>query len=218
MRTNIDLDHDLLEQAGKFSSARSKRAIVHEALATYVAVKTGTEVLILAEGLASRAMQECDIEDFEIIARFPGTELENLKCRHPLYARESLLILGPHVTLEAGTGCVHTAPGHGAEDFLVGKQYGLEVFNPVDDDGTFMPNHVGEEWLSGAFVLDANRSIVEDLERRGLLLASADYPHSYPHCWRCKHPVLFRSTPQWFIAMDSGDLRTKALEQIRRTN
>jgi isoleucyl-tRNA synthetase len=150
-------------------------------------------------------------------------------------ARDGVLVLGEHVTLgrarrgaddeadepaaegaatEAGTGVVHTAPGHGAEDFEVGQRYGLEPFNPVGDDGRFLEHEVGPDWLRGAFVLDANRAIVEDLRARGLLLRHEDHPHAYPHCWRCHNPVLFRATPQWFISMAANDLRRKALEQI----
>ncbi|HKQ61068.1 MAG TPA: class I tRNA ligase family protein, partial [Candidatus Polarisedimenticolaceae bacterium] len=132
-------------------------------------------------------------------------------------ARDGVLALGEHVTLDAGTGAVHTAPGHGADDFRVGQAYGLPPFNPVDDAGRFRAELVGPAWLRGEFVLDANAAIVADLKRRGLLLGHAPLVHSYPHCWRCKGPVLFRSTPQWFIAMDRDDLRRRALEQIHAT-
>ena len=131
-----------------------------------------------------------------------------------LAAGDGVLILGDHVTLEAGTGCVHTAPGHGTEDFHVGRKYDLEPFNPVADDGKFKPDMVGPEWLKGVFVLKANKLIVEDLARRGLLLHGEDLTHSYPHCWRCDNPVLFRATPQWFISMDATGLREQGVAAV----
>ncbi|HXV75227.1 MAG TPA: isoleucine--tRNA ligase [Candidatus Polarisedimenticolaceae bacterium] len=199
---------------------------------TYVAIEVGRETLIVAEGLLGSLGATLGWDAPREVARFTGRELvgtgddwvgHDAPVRRPYSTPTEpaggggVLILGEHVTLDAGTGCVHTAPGHGAEDFHVGKQYGLDVFNPVDDEGRFIPSKVTEEWLAGAFVLDANRSIVEDLDRRGLLLAAADQRHSYPHCWRCKHPVLFRSTPQWFISIDANELRRRSLEQIHST-
>ena len=169
----------------------------------------------------------------EVLARFKGAQLvgegddwvaEALPVDRPYLApsgaaaRPGVLILGNHVTLDAGTGCVHTAPGHGADDFNVGQRYGLDVFNPVDDAGRFAADKVSETWLAGEFVLDANKAILADLDKRGWLVHSEDYRHSYPHCWRCKNPVLFRSTPQWFVSMDATGLRQKALEQIRKTH
>ena len=196
---------------------------------TYVAVEAGDEVMIVAEGLLKPIREALGWEGGQELARFTGAELigtgddwvgRNAPVERPYIApsgaaaQSGVLLLGDHVTLEAGTGCVHTAPGHGAEDFYVGQQYGLEVFNPVGDDGRFVADKVGEDWLKGAFVLDANKAIVEDLQRRGLLLHTEQLRHSYPHCWRCKNPVLFRSTPQWFISIDADELRRKSLEQI----
>lgn len=129
-------------------------------------------------------------------------------------AEDGVLVLGDHVTLDVGTGCVHTAPGHGAEDFQIGQAYGLPPFNPVADDGTFLPERVGEPWLAGVHVLEGNGRIVEDLRRRGLLLLAEETPHSYPHCWRCRNPVLFRATPQWFVSIDAGGLRETAVSEI----
>ena len=127
----------------------------------------------------------------------------------------SHLVLADYVTLEQGTGCVHTAPGHGADDFNTGQKYALPPFNPVADDGTFRPELVEPGFLKGIHVLEANKLIVDDLRRRGLLVQVERVHHSYPHCWRCKNPVLFRATPQWFISMAAGDLRAHALEAIR---
>ncbi len=196
----------------------------------YVALEVGTETFIVAEGLAEQVQSAVGWESTSEVARFAGRELvgegddwvgATVALERPylspngVAAEDGVLILGDHVTLEAGTGCVHTAPGHGTDDFIVGGKYGLEPFNPVDDDGKFIPTRVGSDWLQGAFVLDANQAIVDDLKKRGLLLHVEDYFHSYPHCWRCKNPVLFRSTPQWFISMEANDLRQKALQQIR---
>ncbi len=181
----------------------------------YVAVKTGDEVLILAEGLANRTMLACDKEGFTIKERFAGAELEGLTCRHPLYERNSVLILGTHVTLEAGTGCVHTAPGHGQEDYDVGLQYGLDIYAPVDNLGKFT-SEVG--FFEGQFVFAANRPINDMLAENGALLKEEEIVHSYPHCWRCKNPVIFRATEQWFVSMEKNGLRQKALENIENTS
>ncbi len=180
----------------------------------YVAVQTGSEVLILAEGLLHSTLQICGIEQHEIIARFSGRDLEGLACRHPLYDRDSLIILGEHVTLEAGTGCVHTAPGHGQEDYEVGLRYGLDIYAPVDDAG-FFTDDVGE--FAGEFVFKANRSIIDRLRATGALLQEQEISHSYPHCWRCKKPVIFRATEQWFISMEKNNLRNRALDCIAQT-
>ncbi len=157
----------------------------------------GDEVHIIAEGLLDQVREKLSWGETPVVARFTGAELvgdtatgRNGRTRTASGpgAGAGVLILGDHVTLEAGTGCVHTAPGHGAEDFVVGREYDLEPFNPVGDDGRFLPDRVGPEWLKGEYVLEANAEIVEDLQERGLLLLQEDYIHSYPHCWRCKKP------------------------------
>ncbi|MDI6795272.1 MAG: class I tRNA ligase family protein, partial [bacterium] len=125
--------------------------------------------------------------------------------------RESLVVLGTHVTLETGTGCVHTAPGHGREDFDIGTAYGLEPYSPVDDNGCFT-EEVAD--FAGRFVFAADAGIIGRLGETGALLASGTISHSYPHCWRCKKPVIFRATPQWFISMEKTGLRQKALTAI----
>ncbi|HET9064164.1 MAG TPA: isoleucine--tRNA ligase [Candidatus Binatia bacterium] len=149
-----------------------------------------------------------------VLARFSGRELEGQRARHPWIDRDSPVCLGDHVTLEAGTGCVHTAPGHGQEDYVLGQRYELEVYAPVDAGGRFT-SEVPE--LSGRSVFDADAEVVRILEQRGALLASGPYDHSYPHCWRCKHPVIFRATDQWFLSMDANDLRMRTLREIDRT-
>ncbi len=177
----------------------------------YVAVRAGEEVLIVAEGLLLACMSVFGIERYEILDTFNGGVLEGLKCRHPLYDRESLVLLAPYVTLEAGTGCVHTAPGHGREDYESGLRYGLDIYSPVDDEGKFTKD---VEYFAGMFVFDANGHVIKKLEEAGNLVHQEQFSHSYPHCWRCKQPVIFRSTPQWFISMEKNDLRRKTLEAI----
>ena len=177
----------------------------------YAAVDTGAEVLIMAEELAAACMQTFGISDYQVTATFSAAELERKRCRHPIYGRDALIILGDHVTLEAGTGCVHTAPGHGREDHEVGLAYGLDIYSPVDQEGRFTPEVT--DW-AGQFVFDANPAIVARLEANGALLARQTIRHSYPHCWRCKKPVIFRATPQWFISMDRTGLRQKSLTAI----
>mgnify|MGYP001765355242 CR=1 FL=1 len=199
----------------------------------YVAVEEGGETYIVAEGLLPAVASALGWSGTTIAAAFRGRELvgegkEWIGARAPLdrpYPAPSgpasgpgVLILGTHVTLDAGTGCVHTAPGHGAEDFHVGRLYGIPPFNPVGDDGRFLAERVGAPWLAGAFVLDANEPIVRDLEARGLLLRREEVAHTYPHCWRCKNPVIFRSTPQWFLSMEASGLREKAVAEIRRSS
>lgn len=179
---------------------------------TYAAVKTRNQgILILAKDMVDTVMAEFGFEGYEIIKEFSAGQLENKKCKHPFYDRASVIILGDHVTLEAGTGCVHTAPGHGADDHIVGKKYGLECYSPVQDNGTFS-NDV--QHFSGQFIFKANHNINEMLDSLGLLLKNENLSHSYPHCWRCKKPVIFRATPQWFISMDKLSLRQKSLDEI----
>ncbi|MCF8067479.1 MAG: isoleucine--tRNA ligase [Desulfobacterales bacterium] len=178
----------------------------------YAAVDVGNnDILILAKDLVENCMEIFGISDYGIVAEIDAGMLENKNCRHPLYERNSKIILGNHVTLEAGTGCVHTAPGHGREDYEVGLQYDLEVYSPVNNRGVFTKD-VG--MFEGQFVFKADHEIIEKLDERGALVARKKISHSYPHCWRCKKPVIFRATPQWFISMEKTDLRKKALEAI----
>jgi len=180
---------------------------------TYVAVKVGDETFILADGLLEATMKTLGIVQYKVTERFSSSKLEGLRCRHPFIDRESLLILGNHVTLDAGTGCVHTAPGHGQEDYEIGLKYGLEIYAPVNDEGRFTDD---VEFFAGEFVFDANKSVNKKLDEVGALLKEESISHSYPHCWRCKNPIVFRSTEQWFISMEKNRLREKALESIDR--
>ncbi len=178
----------------------------------YSAVKTADHgILIMARELVETVMQAFDMTDYEVIAEMTSKDLEHKKCSHPFYDRDSLIILGDHVTLEAGTGCVHTAPGHGADDHIVGKRYGLDCYSPVEDSGVFSKD---VDMFAGQFIFKANVEINKTLEEKNALLKNENLSHSYPHCWRCKKPVIYRATPQWFISMDKMDLRQKSLDEI----
>ncbi len=154
-----------------------------------------------------------DLKDYKILLKFLGRELEGKRAKHPIYDRESVIILADYVTLDAGTGCVHTAPGHGQEDYESGLKYNIDIYAPVDDYGKFTDE---VEYFAGKFVFDANEDVNKKLAEVGALLKVEDYEHQYPHCWRCKNPIVFRSTPQWFISMDKNDLRKTALSEIDR--
>jgi isoleucyl-tRNA synthetase len=169
----------------------------------------GNERLLIAEPLVKEAMGRYGIENYRVLANCRGRDLEGVKLRHPFYAREVPVILGEHVTTDAGTGAVHTAPGHGIEDYVVGGRYGLAVDNPVGEDGKFLP---GTELFAGEHVFKANDHVIEVLKSRGALLHVVALNHSYPHCWRHKTPIIFRATSQWFISMER--LREPALRAI----
>ncbi len=180
----------------------------------YTAVKLPDErYLILADERIPTVAQEVGLQGIEKAGSCSGREWEGLECKHPFYDRTSACILGDHVTLEQGTGCVHTAPGHGQEDYVVGQRYKLEVLTPVDDKGRFTSEAAPFE---GQFVFKADSKIIDLLDEKGMLLKQEELSHSYPHCWRCKKPVIFRATAQWFISMEANDLRHKALENIRK--
>jgi isoleucyl-tRNA synthetase len=177
----------------------------------YVAVDVGGEVYILAEALLETAMEKFGIRTYQVLEKFQGSKLEGLKCRHPFIERDSLLILASYVTLDVGTGCVHTAPGHGQEDYESGVQYGLEIYSPVDDDGRFTKD---VPFFAGQFVFDANGAVNQKLKEVGALLKEEMMVHSYPHCWRTNDPIIFRATEQWFISMEKNGLRKNALRSI----
>jgi isoleucyl-tRNA synthetase len=179
----------------------------------YVALDVGDEVWILAEGLVQSCMEIFGVSRYSAIRTFGAQELKSISCRHPFMDRDSVLILGSHVTLDVGTGCVHTAPGHGREDYDMALEYGLDVLSPVDDDGKFTDE---VPLFAGQFVFDANTSVNARLKETGALVSEGRITHSYPHCWRCKQPVIFRATEQWFISMDKQELRRHALEWIEK--
>lgn len=181
----------------------------------YVAVDTRDGILILAEYLLSPTMEKIEIDNYKILKKFKGKILEGKICLHPIYNRDSLIIPGNHVTLDAGTGCVHTAPGHGDDDYKVGLKYNLDIYAPVDENGNFSSD---VEFFGGRNVFDANSEVNKKLADKGKLLMEEEVEHSYPHCWRCKNPVIFRATEQWFISVDKNSLREMALKEVNKVN
>ncbi|MGE5190724.1 MAG: isoleucine--tRNA ligase [Gemmatimonadota bacterium] len=178
----------------------------------YVALEAGGEVYVVAEGLADRFVEETGLAGARRLATFGSAGLERLRCRHPFLDRDSIVVLADYVTLDAGTGCVHTAPGHGREDYETGLKYGLDIYAPLDDAGRFTAE---VPFFAGMQVFDANPRVNEKLAEVGALLKEGRVSHAYPHCWRCKSPVIFRATKQWFISMDRTGLRDQALAAIR---
>ncbi|HBY59146.1 MAG TPA: isoleucine--tRNA ligase, partial [Solibacterales bacterium] len=185
----------------------------------YVAAEAGGSVYIVAKDLLAATAERCGWLEPRVLATFTGVQLERAVFRHPFGERDSLGILGDHVTLEQGTGAVHTAPGHGQEDYVVCMQYGIPVYCPVDSHGRFFQADGADgalpEELLGKTVWEANPVVVGILRERGALLAEKQLDHSYPHCWRCHKPTIFRATEQWFIGMERNDLRRQALEAIK---
>lgn len=167
--------------------------------------------LILAKELADKAFGEIGLKDYKLIKEFTGEFLEKVTYKHPFLERDGVVILGNHVTLGAGSGCVHTAPGHGQDDYVAGTRYGLPVISPVNNKGV-MTDEAGK--YSGLFYAKANKAICEDLAESGHLLQEAKIEHSYPHDWRTKTPVIFRATEQWFVRAEGSDLREKALKAL----
>ena len=186
---------------------------------SYLAVQVqrpgSREVLVLAAELAAASLARYQLEPEQPLGTFPGRVLEGLQLRHPWLDRQVPVILGEHVTLDAGTGAVHTAPAHGQEDYAVGTSYGLPVVNPVGPDGRFV---AGTPLVAALRIEQANDIIVQELERSGALLRQAPLRHSFPHCWRHKTPLIFRATPQWFISMDQRGLRAHALRDIAQVH
>ncbi len=181
----------------------------------YSAVETEDGVFIAAKRLIPLIKEEMGLSSSKILVTFQGKEMEGLKAKHPFIDRESALVLADYVTLDQGTGCVHTAPGHGQEDYLTGMKYGLDIYTPVDAKGCFTEEVVK---YGGMNVFKANPAIIRDLQKDNFLIQTKDIEHSYPHCWRCKSPVIFRATSQWFISMDNNDFRLRALEAARKVN
>ena len=180
----------------------------------YAICAAGGEVYIIAAALVETVFQKAGITEFKILKKLPGTAFELMTAQHPFYDRESLVILGDHVTVETGTGCVHTAPGHGADDFNVCRKYPqLPLVTPVDSHGVMTEDALQ---YAGIFYSKASNIIIEDLKKSGALFASEDIVHSYPHCWRCKDPVIFRATEQWFASVDAmKETAVRACDDIR---
>lgn len=183
----------------------------------YVALAAGSEVYIVAAKLASDVIEKCQLTGARELARFPGRKLERVNFRHPFLDRSVLGVLADYVTIDTGTGVVHTAPSHGAEDFMTGLKYNLDATTRVDEAGIMregLPEYDGKK------VFEANAPIVDLLRKRGALLHTEPLEHAYPHCWRCHNPIIFRATEQWFISMETpmsgGTLRTRALDEIKK--
>ena len=168
---------------------------------SYALVKADNgEVYIMAEALVEKVMKVGGIENYEIVEVHPGSFFENMLAQHPFLDKTSRLLLADYVTMDSGTGCVHTAPGFGADDYQTCRRYGMEMVVPVDDRGCHT-DYAGK--YAGLFVEDSNPVILEDMKKDGTLFASEEIVHSYPHCWRCKNPIIFRATPQWFCSVDA---------------
>ncbi|TXH71790.1 MAG: isoleucine--tRNA ligase [Thiothrix sp.] len=191
----------------------SNEAVALNAELDYVVVQLAAERVIVAEGLLAEVMKRAGIEEYKVLATAKGAELEGLMLQHPFLDKQVPVILGEHVTLDAGTGAVHTAPAHGQEDFVVGQRYGLPVGNPLLDDGTFQASI---QYFAGESVHKVNPHVIEVLKEHNALLASSKFKHSYPHCWRHKTPLIFRATPQWFVSMDKQGLREQTLKSIQQ--
>lgn len=179
----------------------------------YVALAVGGETLVVAAKLADQFLMTVDLRDAREVGAFPGRQLVGLEYRHAWIDRTGKIAAAPFVAMDTGTGLVHIAPGHGEEDYELGRSVGLPVYNPVDDDGRFVPE---VEHFAGLTVWEANPRIVEHLGRVGTLIAERPLDHTYPHCWRCKNPTLFRATEQWFIELDKQGFRARVLDAIKR--
>jgi isoleucyl-tRNA synthetase len=191
----------------------SNMAIAFQPGFDYAAYEVDGRVVVVAEALADSTFAKAGRSPGAPVARMKGGVFERLRFVHPLYGRESLGVLADYVTLDQGTGAVHTAPGHGADDFNTGQRYGLDTYAPIGPSGEFLES---VELFAGLKVWDANPKVVEALRERGALWFTEKYEHSYPHCWRCHKPLIFLATPQWFIEMDHEGYREKALEAVTR--
>jgi len=178
---------------------------------TYVLLKVADRAVVVAEDLAESCCERFGIESLEVLGRARGESLDRLLLQHPFADLTVPIMLGDHVTTDAGTGCVHTAPAHGLEDFEVGKRYGLDVYNPVGGNGVYLPS---TPVFEGKHIFKANDEIIAELEARGSLLCHRPFQHSYPHCWRHKTPIIFRATPQWFISMQGNGLLDAAKNAV----
>lgn len=179
----------------------------------YVLIQAPTECLVLAQTLLNDCVTRYNIEDYKVLAKFTGEKLEGILLQHPFYHRQVPVVLGDHVTLDTGTGAVHTAPAHGQDDYAIGVKYKLPLVNPVANNGCYMPD---TPLFAGEHVFKANTHVIEVLKEKNNLLCEKKLEHSYPHCWRHKTPLIFRATPQWFISMEQQGLRQDALKAIKQ--
>jgi len=199
----------------------ANEAVALNAVHIYVLIQTKPERLLIAKELLNGCIERYKILDYKILGEYQEKDLKDLKLQHPIYNDPKInnkiipVIFGDHVTLDTGTGAVHTAPAHGLDDYIIGLKYNLPVNNPVDEKGCFTEN---TPIFAGEFIFKANQHIIDILREKNNLLAESKLEHSYPHCWRHKSPVIFRATPQWFISMDKNHLRENALEEIQKVN
>ncbi len=182
----------------------ANQAVSLNAELDYVVVQAGAERLLLAEALAESVMARAGVEGYRVVGKCSGQALEHLQLKHPFYDRQVPVILGEHVTTDAGTGCVHTAPDHGLEDFAVGQKYGIGTVNYIDDFGTYRDS---VELFAGEHVYKVDEKVIDVLKANNALLCEAKITHSFPHCWRTKTPLIFRATPQWFVSLSKGGLQ-----------
>ena len=198
----------------------SNLAIAVSPKMSYLLIKVGEEYWIVGEPLLASIVEKCKIEHYEVIAYYRGVDLEHISAQHPLIDRKSKVVLADYVTADTGTGCVHTAPGHGLEDYVTGLKYGLDTYCPLDDNGCYVDDGQIPQYLVGVSVLDqngcckANEIVLEHLRKNNCLAGEEKYVHSYPHCWRSKTPVIFRAMDQWFIALDKNGMRQEAQQAI----
>lgn len=222
-RAKLNLDDDasvLIWTTTPWTLPANLAVAVHPKI-EYSAIKSNKGTLIVASALLEQVVQECELEAVETQVTFLGSQLEKLEARHPFIDRPSPILLADYVTTESGTGCVHTAPGHGMDDYLTGINNGLEVYSPLDDEGRYVDDGQVPAELVGLSVLeagtkpsDANLGVLKIIAANGALVAKKKIEHSYPHCWRSKTPVVFRALDQWFIALDKNGDRARALEAL----
>ncbi len=191
----------------------ANQAVSLNAELDYVVVQAGDERLLLAEALHESVLSRSGIEEFSVVGRCKGQVLEQLQLQHPFYDRQVPVILGDHVTTDAGTGCVHTAPDHGADDFAVGSKYGIETLNYIDDHGVYRSD---VELFAGEHVYKVDEKVIAVLEEKGALLCQGKITHSFPHCWRTKTPLIFRATPQWFVSMTKNNLLNDVKSEVEK--
>lgn len=180
---------------------------------TYVAFDVGDEIYIALKDLVEDITKKAGTSQYTVLGEIPADRLKQLTFRHPFIERDSVVVYGEYVASDTGTGAVHIAPGHGEEDYETGLEYGLDIYSPLNERGEFLDE---VDYFRGMKVFDANQHVINKLEELGRLLHQEEIEHSYPHCWRCKKPVIFRATEQWFLSLDKNGLRQKALEEIDR--
>ncbi|MFU8847728.1 MAG: isoleucine--tRNA ligase [Opitutales bacterium] len=225
-KLNLDPDASILIWTTTPWTLPANLAVAVHPNLEYSAIRSNKGILIVASALIEQVATECDLEVLETLVTFTGSQLEKLEARHPFIDRPSPILLADYVTTESGTGCVHTAPGHGTEDYITGINNGLEVYCPIDDHGCYIDDGQVPAELTGLSVLEAgdgkpsaaNLAVLKIIAANGSLIGKKKIEHSYPHCWRSKTPVVFRALDQWFIALDKNGDRQRALEALKSVN